>query len=255
MYTGKKLSSFRASETYTCIKAGLGLRYLCDKYDCMEEQILNRIKKFYKKSPHTAKKLICDLRANDKILEAKQIVEAEASREAAEAGTVTDQFGEMDFPSIKVEETHSEETELENSVATIAEVGQAIEKQEEIVVSLELQRKALRSEQRKRNDALRRVLTELDELEKAALAKGEEYDRILAENRESEKKVKEISARFRSERTKLDAMQAELNALSRVEIYVYDDETISVSDESLELDDSGYEELADELFTKLARRS
>ena len=266
----KTINDLKAPEVHYCVKSGFGMKYLCEKYDCSEEQVVERIRVFYRKSPHTAAKLVEDLRRNDKAPKAKKSAKSttkkskKAQKNAPKRETANKE-ATMDAPleEVKSETTGSKnagpetefseelKTEETNSARiTIEELTKAIDLQSQKVANLELQRKTLRSEQHKRNDALRKILAELDELEKAALAKGEEYDRILAENRESEKKAQEISAECKEEKAKLNVMRDELEVMTRIEIYIYDDETISVSDEGVKLDDSEYEKLSSELMRK-----
>lgn len=253
----RPLGHLTAAELHICIKNGSGMRYLCSKYDCLEDQLVTRIKRMYKKTPKKAQKLLANLRENDRKINdapAPTAVNSSESNPARVPNTVSPGEDNPTKVSDAVQIAKSEpQPEVRENEATDSSL-KALAKQEadlsEAVRKLELQHRDVQDLHRNNLNAKRDVLRSMRQLECEITELGQEYEDLCLESDEQEAEMKRINTLRREKAEALAKVREQMNEARKVVIFVCDDETISAPDSDVALDDSGYEKISSKLIRR-----
>ncbi len=130
----------------------------------------------------------------------------------------------------------------------LAELRQLESAESDAVVELELKHKELTNQHRNYIKALRTLRDEIDAMKQVLLAKGEQYEQIVAKIDSLTAEMRSVSLERRDRVAQLDDVQQQIVALETVVVCAYEDGTIAPFEEiEIALDDSGYTELLPQL--------
>lgn len=253
----RPLGHLTAAELHICIKNGSGMRYLCSKYDCLEDQLVTRIKRMYKKTPKKAQKLLASLRENDRKINgapAPTAVNSSESNPTRLPDTVNPSEDNptrvpdvvqtaKSEPQPEVRENEATESSLEALLKQEANLSEAVRK-------LELQHRDTQDLHRNNLNAKRDVLKRMRQLECEITELGQEYEDLCLESDEQEAEMQRINTLRRNKAEELAKVRKQMNEARKIVIFVCDDETISVPDSDVALDDSGYEKISSKLIRR-----
>ena len=253
----RPLGHLTAAELHICIKNGSGMRYLCSKYDCLEDQLVTRIKRMYKKTPKKAQKLLANLRENDRKVNAVPAPDVANSSESNPTRVPNTVGPGEDKPTRvpdAVQIAKSEpQPEVRENEATDSSL-KALAKQEadlsEAVRKLEIQHRDVQDLHRNNLNAKRDVLRSMRQLECEITELGQEYEDLCLESDEQEAEMKRINTLRREKAEELAKVREQMNEARKIVIFVCDDETISAPDSDVALDDSGYEKISSKLIRR-----
>lgn len=238
------LSRLTVTDLHLCLENGGGISYLCDKYDCHEDQIVKRIKKLYKGKSKKATKMLGALRENDKKILRGEPEEATSQvNEEVAATEANEKIGEERAPAIELVKGGGEFSSFED----------ISEKEEELsreLCELESRHRDFVDTHRANLYLKREVLDQIDELERKFVNLGQEYETLCAESEEIKAEMSQISARIREKKDLLNQIREEKCRLQKIVIYVYDDETISAPESEIKLDDSGFQKISGKLIQR-----
>lgn len=240
------LNLINPAEIKEGIKAGLGVKYFCDKYDCTEKQLSQRISAVFGKSPRITRQIVADLRSNDKKL-AKKTTRASKAESAVgdeeEAKKITEEVAEEVIEAVNLTPPHSLTT-----AEQIAELQTSEKLLSDEVMDLESRHKNLAQEHRDCIKKLRTLKGDIEEIKATFRAKCREYEDIVLKNNTLVSQMNAISRDRYGKVTELSGVRQMIEELSKISICVYADGTIaSIDDQPSELDETG----SDELYTVL----
>ncbi len=254
----KTLGSLTAAELRLTIENGHGISYLTEKYGCMEDQLVTRIKRLYKKTPKKAQKLLASLRENDRkaCKKASEPV-VTASDESSPKSTPSAQVAECEpQPEVyrgraaKESQPEAAMVDAKDAEASSEKLAELEEKLSKEVRELELQHRDMEDLHRGNLNAKRAVLKRLEEIERESTDLGQEYEDLCLEGSEQEAEMKRLNALRKEKAAELARVREQIRESQRIVIFVCDDESISAPESDVVLDDSGYEKISNKLIRR-----
>ena len=121
-----KLSQLKAREIRVKCKAGYGVLYFCEKYDCTEQEFEAKIKQFYSKAEVDGRKILASLRENDANNAKKSTKEAAvapktSAKDASEDSPANDESPEetVTVETATLEQLKGMEAKLSNKLMSL----------------------------------------------------------------------------------------------------------------------------------------
>lgn len=224
------LKSLNGRKVRIGIKNGLSVRDFCQKYECGEEELRERIRQLFTVE-ETAGKVWNEIRNNEK-----------KSRRKVETT--------IDTPNVVDETPKGEEVKSDTHIPSLEELKEQELIYSNDVIELEKTYKGCYQEREEGRKRYRKLRDEIQELKTAYNQRCQEVKKIIQNDNDTVKKMNEICDLYRSKRAALEAIRSNIEEMSKIVICVYSDHEIAPFDEEMAetwLDDTGHGELFDRL--------
>lgn len=235
-----KLSQLKAREIRVKRKAGYGVLYFCEKYDCTEQEFEAKIKQFYSKAEVDGRKILASLRENDANNAKKSTKEAAVAPKTSAKDASEDSPANDESP----EETVTVET------ATLEQLKEMEAMLSNVLMSLESTHKKLAEKHRNCTAKTREQKKKVEEIEVMLQSLKKDYLETTAQDNALIEEMNGISASHYDKTTKIQRVRDRIKELSRILLFVYADGTIAIENSDMVLDESGSDELYRELTEK-----
>lgn len=188
-----KLSQLKAREIRVKCKAGYGVLYFCEKYDCTEQEFEAKIKQFYSKAEVDGRKILASLRENDANNAKKSTKEAAVAPKTSAKDASEDSPANDESP----EETVTVET------ATLEQLKGMEAKLSNKLMSLESRHKELAREHRDCTAKTREQKKRVEEIEVMLQSLKKDYLETAAQDNALIEEMNVISAEHRDGKTEI----------------------------------------------------
>ena len=237
------VSSMSKKHLRDAIKHGYTTDDLTVKYECTAEDLEYRIGQLYSQNnPKVIKEIYNDLEANRKKNQKKKV-------DAPEVVSTTDLVtgDEMVFASVE----NIEELPVVPLIKTLDD----LRAEEKVLSNTLIQLEGEHKKHAEKRVSIRRHLEDLKnkitEIEATLKKLGEEYEQKMAEANSLAEEMNKLCVPIREKRSALESLRREIEERQKVTIYVYEDGRIEVPDNpEFVIDDTGYEELRNQLHEK-----
>lgn len=235
-----KLSQLKPREIRVKCKAGYGILYFCEKYDCTEQEFEAKIKQFYSKAEVDGRKILSSLREND-ANNAKKSAKEGVAATGTSAKDTSENSPANDEPP---EETTTVET------ATLEQLKEMEAMLSNVLMSLESTHKKLAEKHLNCTAKTREQKKKVEEIEVMLQSLKKDYLETTAQDNALIKEMNGISAAHYDKTTKIQRVRDRIKELSRILLFVYADGTIAIENSDMILDESG----SDKLYLELAEK-
>lgn len=217
------LRNITAKKLKTGIKNGNTRQDFCQKFECTEEELFQRIEQLYTVKG-TAQEVWKEIIANEKKARAKRTKE-ESIVEVGETNLEPINEQESEF-ELEIEELKANEQSLRDEL-----------------FDLEVEHKKLTSKRRALREGFSALVEEIQKLQEEYNEKGAKAEEIAQMDMEIVSQMNSISDVYREKRRGLEALQTLIESRSKIDILVYEDGEITCLDDKVQLNDEGHEEL------------
>lgn len=252
----KELRQLQARNLQIEINRGAGMDELCAIYGATREEIEERIRRLYNQSKSAANGILGKLAKNDERTRKKRKIQpSEGKNRSAEETTATEEKSTTMIPRETVPIATTADEPVLNTVILsepaldLDEIQAQAKTLSDEVIELELKHENLRGQRLKLKDEIGELSTRLTKLRKQIVSIGEEYREKSERFNRAGEEMLSISEVKSLKIGKLDELNARIEQLCTVELFIYDDGSIVAENRpDIVLDTSGCEEVYDRLL-------
>ena len=253
----KELRQLQARNLQIEINRGAGMDELCAIYGATREEIEGHIRRLYNQSKSAANGILGKLAKNDgRARKKRKIQPSEGKNRSAEEIIVTEEKSAAAIPqeamptmAVTADEVTSDSTAANELVLNLDEARAQAKALSDEVIELELKHEGLRSQRLKLKDEIGELSTRLTKLRKQIVSIGEEYREKSERFNQAGEEMLSISEIKSLKIGKLDELNARIEQLCTVELFIYDDGSIVAENRpDINLSASGHEEVYDRLL-------